>query len=84
MAAIRENCTETTGKALTLLGALRDTDRGGALVGPLVIVRTPESLVCGVLPLAELLRPGGPAAGRPGGTAARLRRLPRGRFCEAP
>ncbi|MCP9952474.1 hypothetical protein [Actinomadura madurae] len=85
VAAIRENCTETTGKALTLLGALRDTDRGGALVGPLVIVRTPESLVCGVLPLAELLRP---EAARllddPAGTAARLRRLPRGRFCEAP
>ncbi|MEO3823237.1 hypothetical protein [Actinomadura sp. B10D3] len=85
VAAIRENCTETTGKARSLMGALRDTERGGAQVGPLVIVRTPEALVCGVLPLAELVRP---EAARllddPAGTAARLRSLPLGRFCEAP
>lgn len=85
VAAIRENCAETTGKARSLLGALRDTERGGAQVGPLLIVRTPESLVCGVLPLAELLRPEtARLLDDPSGTALRLRRLPEGRFCEAP
>ncbi|MFG2087025.1 MULTISPECIES: hypothetical protein [unclassified Spirillospora] len=80
---LRTNCATSVEEARPLLDALRDTDRGGVQIGPLVIVRTPESLVCGVLPLAELLRPG--SAGLlddPATAARRLHRLPEGRFCD--
>lgn len=82
VAALRADCRETTGAARTLLGALRDVDRGGAQIGPLLIVRTPESLVCGVLPLAELRRPAADLLADPSGTAQRLHRLPESRFCD--
>jgi hypothetical protein len=42
--------------AHALLAALEPLECGGAQLGPLVIVRTPEALTCGVLPLAELTR----------------------------
>ena len=77
------NCAEPIERAGPLLAALRDTDRGGARIGPFLAVRTPESLLCGVLPLAELLRP--EIAGLlddPATAARRLRRLPEGRFCD--
>lgn len=81
VAALRADCRESTGAARTLLGALRDADRGGAQIGPLLIVRTPESLVCGVLPLAELRRPTDPPTD-PSEAARRLHRLPEARFCD--
>ncbi|MGP4022748.1 hypothetical protein [Actinomadura sp. 3N407] len=80
---LRANCAASVEKARPLLDALRDTDRGGIRLGPLLIVRTPESLVCGVLPLAELLRP--ESAGLlddPATAARRLHQLPEGRFCD--
>lgn len=81
---LNSNCAESIGKARTLLAALRDTERGMAQIGPLLVVRTPESLVCGVLPLAELRRPGGCVPpDDPEGAARRLRRLTGGRFCDA-
>lgn len=81
--ALRADCAEATAQARTLLGALRDADRGGARIGPLLVVRTPESLVCGVLPLAELLRPEtARLLDDPPAAAGRLRRLPEGRFCD--
>ncbi|MFI0406374.1 hypothetical protein [Actinomadura sp. 3N508] len=64
-----------------LLDVLGSADRGAVRIGPLLAVRTPESLVCGVLPLAELLRP--EAAGLPddpSAAARRLRLLPGTRF----
>ncbi|NVI88556.1 hypothetical protein [Actinomadura sp. BRA 177] len=79
--ALRADCRETTGKARNLLGALRDIERGGAQIGPLLIVRTPESLVCGVLPLAELRRPAS-LLDDPAAAAQRLHRLPESRFCD--
>lgn len=83
VAALREHCVESTGPARALLGALRDVDRGGARIGPLLMVRTPESLVCGVLPLAELRLPGAEEPlGDPDAAARRLHRLPEGRFCD--
>jgi hypothetical protein len=67
--------------AESLLDALRRLDHGGAQIGPLVIVRTPDTLVCGVLPLAELIKTE-PAAlvADPSATALRLDRLPRSRL----
>ncbi|MFB4305237.1 hypothetical protein [Actinomadura sp. GTD37] len=82
VAALREGCRETTEQARGLLGALRGLDRGGAQLGPLLIVATPESLVCGVLPLAELRRSAGSPLDDPAEAARRLHRLPRGRFCD--
>jgi hypothetical protein len=83
VAALRDDCPENTGTARGLLGALRGVDRGGARIGPLVIVRTPGALVCGVVPLAELRRPeGGVPLDDLLGAAERLRRLPEGRFCD--
>ncbi|MEU5995486.1 hypothetical protein ABZ806_41475 [Spirillospora sp. NPDC047418] len=79
VAALRADCRETTGAARTLLGALRDVDRGGAQIGPLLIVRTPESLLCGVLPLADLRHPTTDQLAAEG----RLHRLPEGRFYDA-
>ncbi|GAA1818227.1 hypothetical protein [Actinomadura chokoriensis] len=84
VAALRADCRETTGAARTLLGALRDVDRGGAQIGPLLIVRTPESLVCGVLPLAELRHPAADLLADPPEAARRLHRLPEPRLYEAP
>lgn len=83
--ALRGACAETTSEARALLDGLRDADGGGATVGPLLVVRTPESLVCGVLPLAELLRP--ESAGLlddPPAAARRLRRLDERRFYDGP
>ncbi|WP_433465146.1 hypothetical protein [Spirillospora sp. CA-128828] len=83
VAALRANGVESTERARNLLGALRDIDQGGAQIGPLFIVRTPEALVCGVLPLAELRGPD--AAGLLDdlpGAARRLHRLPETRFCD--
>ncbi|TDC71462.1 hypothetical protein E1200_02160 [Actinomadura sp. GC306] len=66
-----------------LLDALRDTGRGAARLGPLVLARTPESLVCGVLPLADLLRSeNGRLLDDPESGTRRLRRLPAGRVCD--
>ncbi|MFI0357104.1 hypothetical protein [Actinomadura sp. 9N407] len=67
-----------------LLDALHQTERAGAQIGPLVIVRTADALLCGVLPLAEL-RKTEPAAlvADPSSTAARLRTLPPSRFHDA-
>jgi hypothetical protein len=76
VAALRAGCRETTGKARGLLGALRGAERGGAQIGPLLIVRTPESLVCGVLPLAELRGAPGGLLADPAAAARRLHRLP--------
>ncbi|GAA1878181.1 hypothetical protein [Actinomadura bangladeshensis] len=83
VAALRADCRETTGVARTLLGALRGVDRGGAQIGPLLIVRTPGSLVCGVLPLAELRRPAADLLTDPPEAARRLHRLPEPRLYEA-
>lgn len=81
--ALREHCVESTGPARALLGALRDVDRGGAQIGPLLMAWTSESLVCGVLPLAELRRPDAAGLlGDPDAAARRLHRLPEGRFCD--
>ncbi|MFA1546643.1 hypothetical protein [Actinomadura chokoriensis] len=80
--ALRGGFREATGETRNLLGALRDIDQGGAQIGPLLIVRTPESLVCGVLPLAELRRDSGSLLDDPAETARRLHRLPEGRFCD--
>ncbi|GAA1575860.1 hypothetical protein GCM10009678_68290 [Actinomadura kijaniata] len=63
--------------ARALLAALRTAESGGARLGPLVLVRTPGSLACGVLTLAELRRHGGDEPG-----PERLRGLPDGRYCE--
>ncbi|MFS2294702.1 MAG: hypothetical protein FWJ90_18745 [Actinomadura sp.] len=77
------DCAVSQEKARPLLDALRGTERGAAQIGPLVLVRTPESLVTGVLPLAELLRPGtARLLDDPEGAARRLRKLPRGRVCD--
>ncbi|TYK50851.1 hypothetical protein [Actinomadura decatromicini] len=83
--ALRGEFAEDTSEARALLDGLRDADHGGATLGPLLVVRTPESLVCGVLPLAELLRPD---AARllddPPAAARRLRRLDERRFYDVP
>ncbi|GAA4137907.1 hypothetical protein [Actinomadura keratinilytica] len=73
---------ETARQMLACLGSL---DSGGVQLGPLVVVRDRDGLLCGVLSLAEL-RHGTvvdmlhdlPEA------AAQLRRLPQGRFCRLP
>ena len=66
--------------AQTLLKALENTHMGGAQIGPLVIARTPHTLVCGVLPLADLQR-AEPASrlADPITTVAKIRSLPSGR-----
>ncbi|WUH99150.1 hypothetical protein OHR68_37505 [Spirillospora sp. NBC_00431] len=64
-----------------LTALLGDAGEGTAQIGPLLVVRTPESLICGVLPLAELLRPEtADLLDDPPAAAHRLRRLPRTRF----
>ncbi|MFC4054337.1 hypothetical protein ACFOY4_31980 [Actinomadura syzygii] len=83
--ALRGEFAEDTSEARTLLDGLRDADHGGAALGPLLVVRTPESLVCGVLPLAELLRPeGARLLDDPPAAARRLRRLDERRFYDVP
>jgi hypothetical protein len=82
VAALRENCTESTGRARALLHALRDVERGGAQIGPFLVVRTPESLACGVLPLAELRRQEPGPLDDPSAAARRLHSLAEGRFCD--
>ncbi|MGK5552782.1 hypothetical protein ACSNOI_14315 [Actinomadura kijaniata] len=63
--------------ARALLAALRTAEPGGARLGPLVLVRTPGALACGVLTLAELRQHGDDEPG-----PERLRGLPGGRYCE--
>ncbi|KAB2371667.1 hypothetical protein [Actinomadura montaniterrae] len=71
-------------EAEALLTALRGTARATAQVGPLLIVRTPEELLCGVLPLAELRLPETAALlDDPSRASARLRRLPAARLLDA-
>ncbi|WP_329519073.1 hypothetical protein [Spirillospora sp. NBC_01491] len=66
-----------------LLQELHGIDKGCVQLGPLLIVRTAEALLCGVLPLAELLRPDAAAlVADPALAADRLRCLPEGRFCD--
>lgn len=75
----------TPGPADPLVSELRQVEEGVAQLGPLLLVRGPESVVCGVVPLAELLRhdpsslPADPAV-----AASRVRRLPQTRFCDLP
>ncbi|WP_026412176.1 hypothetical protein [Actinomadura oligospora] len=69
--------------ARRLLAALRDVSPGGAQVGPLVLVRTADALLCGVLPLAELRVAGTDPLADPSAWTQRLRRLPPGRLCDA-
>ncbi|MFI0486889.1 hypothetical protein [Actinomadura sp. 9N215] len=72
---------DATAQVLDLLGLLADAEAGTAQIGPLLVVRTPESLMCGVLPLAELLRPETAALlDDPPAAARRLRLLPGTRF----
>ncbi|GLZ13662.1 hypothetical protein Acsp04_38970 [Actinomadura sp. NBRC 104425] len=71
--------------ARRLLACLGSAESGGVQLGPLVVVRDRDGLLCGVLSLAEL-RHGMvvdtlhdlPEA------AAQLRKLPQGRFCRLP
>ncbi|MQY05648.1 hypothetical protein [Actinomadura macrotermitis] len=65
-------------EARALLEALRGVGQGGAQVGPLVMVRTPDALVCGVLTLARLRCGADPLADPDG-----LRRLPESRLLDA-
>ncbi|KAB2350966.1 hypothetical protein [Actinomadura rudentiformis] len=76
------NGTETEA-ANALLRSLHGIEMGGAQVGPFVLVRTPEAMLCGVLSLAEL-RKAGPARllADPVGAAVRLHGLPESRFCD--
>lgn len=73
----------TAGPADPLLSELRQVEDAVAQLGPLLLVRTPQALLCGVRPLADLLRndPGALPAD-PAGAAARVRRLPTTRFCD--
>jgi hypothetical protein len=65
----------------SLLLAVNATTEGFAQIGPLVIVRTPETLLCGVLTLAECRDFDTAAlAGDPAAAAVRLRTLPEHRF----
>ncbi|MGI5165890.1 hypothetical protein ACQEU3_16165 [Spirillospora sp. CA-253888] len=79
--ALRAGCDDDAVPGL--LRALREAGTGGAQLGPLIVVRTPEALLCGVLTLAELRRPGHAPLADPADTAALLRRLPAGRFLDA-
>jgi len=67
-----------------LLGCLRGIQMGGAQVGPLLLVRTPEALLGGVLSLAELRKngPGGRLLADPVDIAVKLHGLPESRFCD--
>jgi hypothetical protein len=66
-----------------LLGGLRGIEMGGAQIGPLLLVRTPEALLCGVLSLAELRKNGpGRLLADPVDIAVKLHGLPESRFCD--
>ncbi|MBO2452919.1 hypothetical protein J4573_37915 [Actinomadura barringtoniae] len=66
-----------------LLGCLRAIEMGGAQVGPLLLVRTPEALLGGVLSLAELRKNGpGRLLADPVDIAVKLHGLPESRFCD--
>ncbi|REE97624.1 hypothetical protein [Thermomonospora umbrina] len=67
-----------------LLEGLYGSERGVAQLGPLSVVRSEGSLLCGVRPLAELLRSEPPAvvAADPEVMAGRLRALPETRVCD--
>lgn len=86
----RKGAAPPNAAAQALLEALRGIGEGTVRLGPLLIVRTPETLVCGVLPLAELLkaRAGASAASAasaadPGEASAHLARLPAARRHDA-
>lgn len=80
--ALREGL-EGTGPVHPLLKGLRGIEAGVAQLGPLVVVRTPEALLCGVQPLAELLhREPSALFADPAAVAVRLRSLPESRFCD--
>ncbi|XRQ06812.1 hypothetical protein ACN3XK_61475 [Actinomadura welshii] len=82
------DCEVSIEKVRPLSDALRSTDLGGAQIGPFLIVRTPGSLLCGVLPLADLRRPenarllDATAPEELTEAARRLHRLPEGRVCD--
>ncbi|TNY37897.1 hypothetical protein [Thermomonospora catenispora] len=67
-----------------LLTGLHGVPEGVAQIGPLHVVRLPQVLLCGVPPLADLLRRRRPAAvvGDPRALADRLRALPQTRWCD--
>ncbi|MBA9001778.1 hypothetical protein [Thermomonospora cellulosilytica] len=67
-----------------LLTGLHGVQEGVAQIGPLYVVRLPQVLLCGVPPLAELLRREQPAAAvrDPRAVADRLRELPQDRLCD--
>ncbi|WP_018654005.1 hypothetical protein [Actinomadura flavalba] len=68
-----------------LLDGLRTAGPGAAQLGPLLVARTPEEYVVGVLPLAELRRSDATALlDDPKDAAARLHRLPPARFRDLP
>ncbi|MGH3240130.1 MAG: hypothetical protein ACRDNL_07095 [Spirillospora sp.] len=71
----------TTAEALDLAALLGEADEGTVRIGPLLVVRASGSLICGVLPLAELLRPEtADLVDDPQAAAHRLRQLPGTRF----
>ncbi|MFI0374294.1 hypothetical protein ACH35V_41100 [Actinomadura sp. 1N219] len=73
--------SEEAARMEDVLDVLGSADRGAAQIGPLLVVRAPEALVCGVLPLAELLRPEtARLLDDPSSAARRLRNLPETRF----
>ncbi|RFS87162.1 hypothetical protein D0T12_02635 [Actinomadura spongiicola] len=73
MRVSRADDAKDTEQLQDLERALRDAEWGMAQIGPLLLVRTPESTACGVLPLADLLRP--ETAGLLDDLPAALRRL---------
>ncbi|RKS79099.1 hypothetical protein BZB76_0540 [Actinomadura pelletieri DSM 43383] len=73
--------TKDTEPLQDLERALRDAEWGTAQIGPLLLVRTPESTAYGVLPLADLLRPETAALlDNPPAALRRLHLLPETRF----
>ncbi|MEW2353796.1 hypothetical protein [Spirillospora sp. NPDC029432] len=67
-----------------LLNALLRTEQAAAQIGPLLLARTPTSLLCGVLPLAELRKTETtPLVATPTTAATRLSHLPHPRLHNA-
>ncbi|MFC6886748.1 MULTISPECIES: hypothetical protein [Actinomadura] len=80
----RKGAAPPNAAAQALLEALRGIGEGTVRLGPLLIVRTPATLVCGVLPLAELLKARTAAsAADPGEASAHLAHLPAARRHDA-